>query len=353
MMGGRNRKRIYQIVQRFRMQRNAIRLLIGAQVLTAFLVPSALLAQSRWPGFAADSASGEQLRSVQFPPGVTVLVNAPPPELCRQGNPVRLILYALPNGNSIEQTVGRQLKPGMDWHFGIQHIGAQTRLLRRKDPATTYVVACLESVPKSWPLWRKNTPSSGERIRALVDTLRMLVPGNPMVSLMAHSGGGSLIFGYLNAVDSIPGFVDRIVFLDANYGFSRTEGHDGKMLRWLRADSVHVLMAIAYDDRNIELNGKKVVGPDGGTYRRSLEMVDRFRALGVPLPESRDTAFVTYRSVSPRIVIAVHQNPSNSILHTILVERNGFLYGVTVCTGAETSVGRFWGDIEYVPDILP
>jgi len=42
-----------------------------------------------------------------------------------------LILYALPNGNTIEQTKGRRVAEGLDWHFGIQHIAAQTRYLRR------------------------------------------------------------------------------------------------------------------------------------------------------------------------------------------------------------------------------
>jgi len=35
---------------------------------------------------------------------------------------VLLVFYALPNGNSIEQTVGKNLKEGDDWHYNIQHI---------------------------------------------------------------------------------------------------------------------------------------------------------------------------------------------------------------------------------------
>ena len=37
--------------------------------------------------------------------------------------PTQLILYALPNGNSIEETIGCTEAQGRDWHYYIQHIG--------------------------------------------------------------------------------------------------------------------------------------------------------------------------------------------------------------------------------------
>jgi hypothetical protein len=43
-----------------------------------------------------------------------------------------LILYALPNGNTTAQTMGKKIQPGDDWHFDIQHIKAQTEFLRGK-----------------------------------------------------------------------------------------------------------------------------------------------------------------------------------------------------------------------------
>src|SRR5204863_8425521 len=66
-----------------------------------------------------------------------------------------LILYALPNGNTTEQTIGKAIKPGDDWHYDIQHIGAQTRFLRRLLPNRPIIVAYLENNLKSWPAWRK------------------------------------------------------------------------------------------------------------------------------------------------------------------------------------------------------
>ena len=39
----------------------------------------------------------------------------------------RLVLYATPNGNTIEQTLGCATAPGRDWHFDTQHVAAQVR----------------------------------------------------------------------------------------------------------------------------------------------------------------------------------------------------------------------------------
>ena len=63
-----------------------------------------------------------------------------------------LIFYALPNGNTIEQTIGKAIKPGDDWHFDIQHIGAQLAFLAGEDHDRQLVVAYLENNLKSWPV---------------------------------------------------------------------------------------------------------------------------------------------------------------------------------------------------------
>ncbi len=59
--------------------------------------------------------------------------------------PTRLILYATPNGNTIEQTLGCALSPGIDWHFDIQHASAQVRILRPLRPEENLVLACVEA----------------------------------------------------------------------------------------------------------------------------------------------------------------------------------------------------------------
>ena len=60
---------------------------------------------------------------------VTININAPL-HFNKKGKTF-LVLFALPNGNSIEWTKGKKMKPGDDWHFDIQHIAAQTRYVRK------------------------------------------------------------------------------------------------------------------------------------------------------------------------------------------------------------------------------
>ncbi|MCK7541677.1 MAG: hypothetical protein MZV63_67720 [Marinilabiliales bacterium] len=83
------------------------------------------------PGFKPSGIFDEQQMVIgDSPPGTRILINAPLNGF-GDGDRVLLILYALPNGNTIEQTFGKKLHAGDDWHFDIQHIGAQTRFLRR------------------------------------------------------------------------------------------------------------------------------------------------------------------------------------------------------------------------------
>src|SRR5687768_2559657 len=110
--------------------------------------------------------AGESERTWTTDDGVRILINTPDDLDARK--PTLLILYALPNGNTIEQTMGAALAPGMDWHFDIQHVAAQVRKLREINTAENVVVACLEADTKSWPAWRKARPDNAARIRRIV-----------------------------------------------------------------------------------------------------------------------------------------------------------------------------------------
>src|SRR5688572_5571508 len=63
----------------------------------------------------------------------------------------RIVFYALPNGNTTEQTMGKKMNKSDDWHFDIQHIRAQTRFLRETIGGEPIVVIYLENSLKSWP----------------------------------------------------------------------------------------------------------------------------------------------------------------------------------------------------------
>src|SRR5438552_1000102 len=79
---------------------------------------------------------------------------------------------------------------------------------------------------------------------------------------------------------------------DANCGYSDAEKHGDKLLAWLQGDASRRLVVIAYDDRNITLNGKLVVSADGGTFRATERMRSRF-ARDLELSESKAGDFTT------------------------------------------------------------
>ena len=72
--------------------------------------------------------------------------------------PLTLVFYALPNGNSIEWTMGKRMSTGDDWHFDIQHIAAQTRFIQSLQPQKEIIIIYLANELKSWPAWKKQQP---------------------------------------------------------------------------------------------------------------------------------------------------------------------------------------------------
>jgi hypothetical protein len=275
-------------------------------------------------GFTVTGQFREQVHVFKFEPGVTVTMVAPPARDFHPLQPTTLILYALPNGNTTEWTIGKALASGDDWHFDIQHVGAQMRLLRAAYPGRNLVIAYLENTQKSWPAWRGANTNNAALITGMVASLRAAIPGGaPDVWLTGHSGGGSFTFGFINAFDAIPAYVTRIGFLDSDYSFGDDPAHGPKLIAWLKGDSDRRLVVIAYDDRNIELNGKKVVSDTGGTYRATYRMVEAFRK-EIPLKEGHVGSYVSF--TAPQVEMFVHKNPENKILHTMLVgEFNGFI----------------------------
>ena len=310
--------------------------------------------QTRIPGFEIGPDFGEQVKTLTFTSGVKVTINAGSRSMFDPGKPVELIFYALPNGNTTEQTIGKAVQEGVDWHFGIQHIGAQVRRLREVITDRNIVIAYLEAEQLSWPLWRRKHDGGSPIILGIVDSVAALMPVKEVrIVLSGHSGGGSFIFGYLNGVRHIPDRVERISFLDSNYGYSDDEGHGQKLIEWLRASNDHCLSVIAYDDRNITLNGKLVVGPDGGTYRRTLQMKETLLK-SFALTDSVRENIRRFRGLNGRIDILLHENPENRILHTTLVgAMNGFIQGMCSGTPYEGVAATFNGPVTYEKWIAP
>ena len=286
-------------------------------ILLTLLAPASALAQP--------SAWHERVRVLAIDPGVTATIVAP--EQVDFSKTVDLILYALPNGNSTAETMGRWPVDSVAWRFDIQHIAAQTRALRDRGYPQAIVVY-LEADGKSWPSWRAKLtyPVANPRIVEVVNELRTAI-GNPpklSVTLTGHSGGGSLMFGYIEGQDALPDWLDRIAFLDANYNFDAR--HGDKFLTWLNASPRHRLVVLAYDDREIMLDGKKVVSDSGGTWRATERMV---RRLSESVVFTRDTLGAFERYHSSQIELLRHPNPSNRILHTEMIgEMNGYMHAL-------------------------
>jgi hypothetical protein len=278
------------------------------------------------PGFLPHGSFGERMLVARME-GMTATIVAPAMLDPRQ--PVELIVYALPNGNTTAETMGRAPGEGVGWRYDIQHIAAQTRALRTMGVPQA-IVAYLEADTRSWPEWRRvrGLDSANRRIVALVDSLRASIGSPPRLSvtLTGHSGGGSFMFGFIEGQDSLPPWIDRIAFLDANYNFAPL--HGDRLVQWLRQDREHTLVVLAYDDREIMLDGKKVVSDSGGTWRASLRMIEFLRdRKSMRLVEDTIGEFRRYRT--PQVDLVLHPNPANRILHTEMIgEMNGYMHAL-------------------------
>lgn len=299
-------------------------------------------------------AAEEKCHFAAVDPQVRIYVNQPTATSPQtdEARPRRVMIFALPNGNTLEQTLGCQAAEGLDWHYDIQHVLAQTRLLRHLLPEEPLTLVCAEAEGLSWPAWRGSRADGNARIAALADQWRREFGGDDArVTLTGHSGGGSFIFGLIEAVDDVPAWIDRIAILDANYAFDAAK-HGDKLFRWLKGDESRRLIVLAYDDRNIEFNGKKVVGPDGGTFRATQRMLAAFRP-AIEITERQTGPFTEYAGLNGRLRFYVHPNLANKILHTALVgDMNGLVHVQTLGTTAEGTWGTFGGPRAY-GDYIP
>jgi hypothetical protein len=293
----------------------------------------------------------ERITSFTFDPEVKVRVNAPGQASFTAGKKVLLIFYALPNGNTTDQTVGKVMQPGDDWHYDIQHIGAQTRFLRSLIKDRAVVVVYLEASLKSWPAWRKK--HGDKLIPEIIATVKKLFAGHEVETVLSgHSGGGSFIFGYLNAVDQIPNDVVRIAFLDSNYAYDPAAGHKDKLVKWLTAPDHHCLCVLAYNDAVALLDGKSFVSAAGGTWGKSYAMLgDLAEEFKFTIETNAD--FRRHTALDGRVQFILKENPERKIFHTVQVERNGFIHCMVSGTPDEGKGYEYFGPRAYSNWIQP
>ncbi len=256
-----------------------------------------------------------------------------------------LILYALPNGSTTEQTMGKKIRPGDDWHFDIQHICAQTKFIRHQLPNKNIVVAYLENNLKSWPAWKKIHADYLPIIHHIVDTLYSLINSTKkIVCLNGHSGGGSFIFGYLAGVKKIPSFIKRISFLDSDYNYDST--YYSKLKSWL----IHVknshLTVFAYNDSIALYNGKPFVSPTGGTWYRSHLMLNDL-STEFRFDKIQGDSITIYQTKNKKIGFFFKENHDRGIYHTMQVELNGFIHSIFFGTKKESKGYNYYGPRAY------
>ncbi len=298
------------------------------------------------PGFKASGLFDEQQTVIEdSPPGTRILINAPMHGFGKDDR-VLLVLYALPNGNTIEQTIGKKLKEGDDWHYDIQHTGAQTRFLRKAIAGRTVVVAYLENDRKSWPAWNAATMDYRDQVRQIVEEVTaMFAPWDPELVLNGHSGGGRFIFSYIDAHEQIPSQVVRIAFLDSNYGYDDTL-YGPKLTGWLKSGSGRHLCTLAYNDSVVIYNGKPLVSPTGGTWYRSRIMKD-YLSRSFRLKRRERDSLIWYSSRDRRIEFIFKPNPEGKIYHTRQVEYNGFIHSMLSGTRQEQKGYLYFGERVY------
>lgn len=316
---------------------------------------SVIKAQTPLPGFEESPYFNEQVVTFKWQPQIRVHINAPSVTEFDPNKPVGLALYALPNGNTIEQTVGKITEEGDDWHFDIQHIGAQTRFLRQKITDYNLITVYLENEQLSWPSWKSEHSNYAQIIRQLVEHIMSYFQDyQPFLVLTGHSGGGRFIFSFMDAFEQIPDYVQRICFLDSNYGYEDSYGT--KMVNWLKGDSSRYISVLAYNDSVALYNGNPVVSPTGGTWYRS-KMMQRYFAQHFAFNTKEDSQFIYHSTLNGRIQFFLKKNPERKILHTVQVGLNGFVHTLLTGTALQDSNYTYYGERAYSewiqPQVLP
>lgn len=274
---------------------------------------------------------------------VTITIDQP--GYYKSDRPTIVILYALPNGNTTDQTIGKKMQPGDDWHFDIQHIRAQTKFIASKIKNRNITIVYLENNYKSWPAWKAKHTDYKERIRGIIDTIfAKTLTTSREIYLNGHSGGGRFIFSVMDAFDEIPSYIKRISFLDSNYGYDSV--YYPKLLKWLQQSRSNYLNVFAYNDSVALYEGKPVVSATGGTWYRSHWML-RYFSNNYKFHTTANDSIITYKSRNDQVQFFLKTNPDRKIYHTQQVERNGFIHSVLCGTRYDGRGYRYFGKRAY------
>ena len=273
-----------------------------------------------------------------------VIITLDKPENYSSKRKTQVIFFALPNGNTTAQTMGKKLAPGDDWHFDIQHIRAQTHYIRNELPKENIVVVYLENTYKSWPSWKSKNSDHIEKVRHILDTITPLFKSKKTtIALNGHSGGGRFVFSCLDGFESLPSNITNITFLDSDYGYESR--YAPLLLKWLKQNKNARLNVFAYNDSVALYEGKRVVSDTGGTWTRSHMMMHDLASLN--FVKLQDDSLIVYKSSMDQVHFYFKTNPDKNIFHTHQVELNGFIHSILLGTKKEEKGYKYFGARVY------
>ena len=302
------------------------------------------------PNFTQKKLAYEQTRSIIWGEDVDVYINAPGEKDLKTDKETIIVFYACPAGNTIEWTIGKELEYGDDWHVDIQHIGAQTRFLRKILKDKNVIVVYLQPTNLAWQAYDDNHPDDHIDLIQIMtqDILKVFEQFNYKVTLNGHSAGGSWVLRYLQGVDNIPQWIDRIAFIDSDYNYKDDADHyDSLFAEFLLDRDSTYLCVLAYNDSIALYQGESFVSPKGGTWWNTRYMKNRLSKY-FNFTADNDKSFQRYIALSGRFQILLKENPAQAILHTIQVYRNGFIHSILSGSEYENKGYRYYSDPAYL-----
>jgi hypothetical protein len=315
-----------------------------------FWIGIAFLDAVTLPGFIQNERTHEQIRSFRWGNDVNIVINAPGnSSLCPEKETL-ILFYACPAGNTIEWTIGKELKTGDDWHYDIQHIGAQTRFLREVQKNKNIITVYIQNDARSWSRYSDLHPLSfAEQTENMIkDVLEIFSGLDYKVTLSGHSAGGTWILNYLQGIDVLPPWIDRLAFLDGNYNYKFHAAHYDRIFeRFLTDRNESHICILAYNDSIALYQGRPFISPEGGTWWNTRFLISRLDPVFAFISKTT-TEFREYRSHKGRFTIILKENPERAILHTTQVYRNGFIHSVLCGTEYENKGYLYYGDPVYL-----
>ena len=301
------------------------------------------------PNFTQNEMMQEQTRSYIWGGDVNVHINAPGEDSLKLEKETIIVFYALPAGNTILCTIGKQLEDGDDWHYDIQHIGAQTRFVRNTLKDKNVITIYLQPTNNAWQLYDNNHPSDYINLiqQMVTSILSQFSEFDYKVTLNSHSAGGSWILRYMEGVSELPTWIDRLGFIDSNYNYRLNPvRYDGMFKQFLNERDSTNLCFLVYNDSTALLNGSHFIG-SGGTWCTAKFMKERLDPY-FTFVDSHDVSFYRYIALDKRFKILMKKNPTQAILHTVQVYRNGFIHTMLSGTEYENVGYQYYGEPAYL-----